>query len=243
MQARAKDLLKLGPDWVLLKGGHLEGSAWSYAFLGLGLSILNLVALFWTRPWCDTLLLNYRLNKSSIGSERLTARLDVKGLYGPFAITWICTFLAVAAVIAIFFAYVFQEVERLGRAPNEAEMERITNAIVWVFLLIPIVYLITVSFYRAALIRKVAASTRWNGLGFAFPVRGWTLLWFNLSNYLMILGTIGLALPYVMVRYVRFIERHLHIAGEIPYADLKQAEGFRPRLGEGLAEYMGLGLF
>lgn len=40
MQVRAKDLLKLGPEWVLLKGGHLEGSAESTdILLGSGGSV------------------------------------------------------------------------------------------------------------------------------------------------------------------------------------------------------------
>lgn len=223
--------------------GQLDGSAWTYAFLGLGLSLLNLVSLFWTRPWCDTVLLNYRLGRASIGDRKLQPAIGVKGLYGPFTVTWIATALAVAGVFAVVLAYIFREVERLGHPPTEAEAQRIVDSLVWTFLLIPVVYLMTVSFYRAALIRAVAGGTRWGGVGFAFPVKGWTLLWFNLSNYVMILGTIGLALPYVMVRYVRFVARHLAIDGDIDYADLKQAEGQKPRLGEGLAEYMGVGLF
>jgi uncharacterized membrane protein YjgN (DUF898 family) len=223
--------------------GQLDGSAWTYAFLGLGLSLLNLVSLFWTRPWCDTVLLNYRLGRASIGDRKLQATIGVKGLYGPFTVTWVATALAVVGVFAVFIAYVYQEARRLGHPPTEEEAQRIINAVVWMFLLIPIVYLMTVSFYRAALIRAVAAATRWGGVGFAFPVKGWTLLWFNLSNYAMILGTVGLALPYVMVRYVRFVARHLSVDGDIEYAALKQAEGAKPRLGEGLAEYMGVGLF
>lgn len=40
MQVRAKDLRKLGPEWVLLKGGHLEGSAESTdILLGSGGSV------------------------------------------------------------------------------------------------------------------------------------------------------------------------------------------------------------
>jgi uncharacterized membrane protein YjgN (DUF898 family) len=114
--------------------------------------------------------------------------------------------------------------------------------LVLLYLLIPIVWLATINFYRAALIRQTAETSRLSGLAFAFPVGGWRLLWFNFSNFFLVLISLGLLLPLVILRYARFVAEYLRVQGDLDYAQVRQSENKGPRYGEGIAEFFGMGV-
>jgi uncharacterized membrane protein YjgN (DUF898 family) len=105
-----------------------------------------------------------------------------------------------------------------------------------------VTWIVTVNWYRAALIRSIATTYSVDALSFSFPVRGGRLLWFNVSNALILLFTLGLLYPYVLLRYARFVLHHLRIDGSIDYAAWQQSGGWRPSTGEGMAEFFGIGI-
>jgi len=220
--------------------GTVDGSAWYYGWLGFGLALLNSISLGWTQPWAHTVLLNYRLSRTKIGTIPVQGAMNTQGLYGPFAIAWTISagvgFLAIVA-IAIIVAGSISEA-------NPTRMSEITLAIVGViaYLAVPATWLITVNWYRAALLRKFANTFTADQLKFAFPVKGGTLLWFNFSNALILIFTLGLLYPYVILRYARFVSRHLAIEGMIDYAAWQQSGDWRPSTGEGMAEFFGIGV-
>ena len=96
--------------------------------------------------------------------------------------------------------------------------------------------------YNTAILRRAVSATSLAGLTFAFPVTTWQLARFRLANYLILIATVGLGLPYVMLRQVRFAARYLEIAGPVETLILSQRTGRRVR-GEGLAQYLGLDHF
>ena len=221
--------------------GSVSGSAWTYGFLGFGLSALNGITLFWTKPWADTLQLKYRLNRTTIGTAPLVCKIEAGPLYGPFAAAWlitmVATILAIVGIAGLMFG--FQDVFR-----RPAEQPPLSFLILFalLYLLIPVVWLATINFYRAALIRRTAATSRLSGLAFRFEVGGWALLWFNFANFLLVLLTVGLLLPLVILRYARFVAYYLRIEGDLDYASLRQSQDRGPRYGEGIAEFFGLGV-
>ena len=220
--------------------GSVSGSAWTYGVLGFGLSALNGMSLGWTKPWADTVLVKYRLDRTTIGSEPVACDLKAGPLYGPFAAAWLitmaATILAFIGIFSVIFSY--RDLMRPGEQPPMAFLV----VLILLYLLIPVVWLVTINFYRAALIRRTASSSKLNGLTFRFEVGGWALLGFNVLNFLFVLISLGLLLPLVILRYARFVERYLRIDGEIDYASLKQTTDRGPRFGEGIAEFFGLGV-
>ena len=143
-------------------------------------------------------------------------------------------------VIAILMVIIVSKIQRSG-IPDPNDEELVILSVV-AYLAVPLTWLVTVNWYRAALLRKVAATYSVGALKFDFPMRGGTLLWFTLSNALILLFTLGLLYPYVILRYARFVHRHLGITGEIDYAAWRQSEGWRPSTGEGMAEFFGGGV-
>ncbi len=221
--------------------GSVAGSAWTYGFLGFGLSLLNGISLGWTKPWADTVLLKYRLNQTTIGSAPLVCNIEVGKLYPAFAIAWVITAVATVVAFAGIFAMIFSLTDlRTGR--TEQPTGTFLIFLVLLYLLIPFVWLATINFYRAALIRQTARTSRLGDLAFAFPVGGWSLLWFNLSNVLLVLISLGLLVPLVILRYARFVAHYLRVHGDVDYAKIRQSESKGPRYGEGIAEFFGMGV-
>jgi uncharacterized membrane protein YjgN (DUF898 family) len=220
--------------------GSVSGSAWTYGFLGFGLSFLNGLSLGWTRPWADTVLIKYRLNRTTFGSEPIVCNVEPGPLYVTFTVAWLITFLATIVTIAGFAAVFvgFKEVMRPGQTPPTT----VLILLVLLYLTIPAVWIATMNFYRAALVRKTASTSKLSGLTFRFEVGGWRLLWFNVSNFLLVLFTLGLLLPLVILRYARFVAEYLRVEGDIDYAKLRQSQDKGPRYGEGIAEFFGMGV-
>ncbi|MGH7003280.1 MAG: DUF898 family protein, partial [Alphaproteobacteria bacterium] len=163
-----------------------------------------------------------------------------QGLYGPFAIAWVISAgVGVVAIIAI--VAVIAGMQSLAD-PGAVNQGALVIIMVLAYLAVPTTWLITVNWYRAALLRKVAATYTADALKFAFPVRGGTLLWFSVSNTLILLLTLGLLYPYVILRYARFVQRHLAIEGPIDYGKWQQSGDWRPSTGEGMAEFFGIGV-
>jgi uncharacterized membrane protein YjgN (DUF898 family) len=221
--------------------GSVAGSAWTYGFLGFGLSMLNGISLGWTKPWADTVLMKYRLNQTTIGSVPLTCNLEAGKLYPYFTLAWVVTLVAtILAVVGIAGIFVSMTDLRTGRA--DPPTGTILIFLVLLYLLIPVVWLGTINFYRAALIRQTAATSKLDGLAFRFEVGGWRLLWFNFSNFFLVLISLGLLLPLVILRYARFIAEYLRVEGDIDYGQVRQSQDRGPRYGEGIAEFFGMGV-
>ncbi len=213
--------------------GSVSGSAWTYGFLGFGLGWLNGLSLYWTKPWADSVLINYRLSRTTIGSEPLASKLDAGPLYGPFALAWVLTAVTLVAIGAVSAAFEIAGNKSIGA---------LVIVLLLAYFVLPAVFLITINFYRAALLRRTAAASQLGGLSFRFEAGGWAVLWFSVSNFLIVLLSVGLLLPLAILRYARFIARYLRIEGEVDYAKLRQTSDRGPRFGEGIAEFFGVGI-
>jgi uncharacterized membrane protein YjgN (DUF898 family) len=221
--------------------GSVSGSAWTYGFLGFGLSMLNGISLGWTKPWADTVLIKYRLNQTTIGSAPITCNIEAGKLYPYFTLAWVVTLVAtIVAVGAIAAAIV--GLENAMRRPTGQSTFAYIIVLVLAYLLIPVVWLGTINFYRAAMLRQTAATSKLSGLSFRFDVGGWRLLWFNFSNFFLVLISLGLLLPLVILRYARFIAEYLRVEGDLDYAQMRQSQDRGPRYGEGIAEFFGIGV-
>ena len=97
------------------------------------------------------------------------------------------------------------------------------------------------AWYKAAVLRHVAGRTGFEDLRFGFSARGHHLLALVIPNFLLMVLTLGLAYPLVLLRRVRFICRHLSIIGPLQPEALGRCLGPRPRYGEGMADFLGVG--
>lgn len=109
------------------------------------------------------------------------------------------------------------------------------------YLLGPLTLGLSYFWYKAAELRYVASRTRWRSLYFEFDATGRELALLIVPNFLMLVLSLGLAYPYVLLRKVRFMCRHLTILGEEDVTGIRQNDKPVPRWGEGLADFLGVG--
>jgi len=113
-------------------------------------------------------------------------------------------------------------------------------ALVW-FTLLPSLGL-SYAWYVSARMRHFAQATSLDDFRFSFDVTGGEILRFWLANTALLLVTLGLATPFVQLRKVRFLARHLVVASAPEALDhVLQSRAQAPRLGEGLAEAFDIG--
>jgi uncharacterized membrane protein YjgN (DUF898 family) len=216
--------------------GAVSGSAWTYGLLGFGLSLLNGLTLYWTKPWADTVLMRYRLERTTIGSVPVTTTLSAEGLYGPFTGAW-CLMVFGTIAVSLVGGLLGAAIGMSTRDPTG-----VIVVVVVIYVTLPLLFLFAFNLYLAAYIRRVAATTRLMDMKVEFPVRAWSLFGFNLANYLLLIVTLGLATPWVIMRYIRFIARNLTVEGELDYSKMTQSDAQAPRIGEGIAEFLGVGI-
>jgi uncharacterized membrane protein YjgN (DUF898 family) len=212
--------------------GSVDGSAVKYGLLGIGLDLLLVLSLGWSKPWGDTVLLNYRIRRSWAGTLRAESTLGLGGLYGRYAVSWL--------FVGIGFGLVSYLVAE--NAETVASFDMLFLETVLLYLVLPVIWTLGMGVYNIALLRNAVGATRLGGLRFALPVTAWQLARFRLANYFILIGTVGLGLPYILLRQVRFAARHLVVLGPADSIVLQQRQGRRVR-GEGLAQYLGLDNF
>jgi len=213
-------------------GGSVDGSVWAYAALGIGLDLLMILSLGWTKPWSDTVLLNYRIRRSWAGTAQARSTLGLGGLYGRYAVSWV-----IVAVGVGFVMYLVAD-----NAETVASFDMLLLETVLLYLVLPVIWTLGMGIYSIALLRNAVRATSLAGLGFRLDVTAWQLARFRLANYFILIGTVGLGLSYILLRQVRFAARHLEIAGPVEALVLEQRMNRRIR-GEGLAQYLGMDNF
>ncbi len=212
--------------------GTVDGSAFKYGLLGIALDLLLILSLGWTKPWSDTVLLKYRLRRSWAGTIPLRCGLGVGGLYPRYALSWL--------IVSAGFGYISYVIA--ANVEAVATYDILLLETVLLYLVLPVIWTLGMSTYNIALLRNMVRATTLADLDFAFPVTGWQLAKFRLVNYFILIGTVGLGLPWVVLRQARFAARHLEIAGPVESFAVDQRAGRRIR-GEGLAQYLSLDNF
>ncbi len=230
-------------SWFGIRGG-MEGSAWIYGFLGFGLGILNLLSLGWTKPWADSVVFKYRLSRTWFGSQKFDSSLECTRMYGPFALAWVGSFLASALAFGIFGALYFGQFMEMSRNPQQppGDIFEIQVAMMFAYLVPILVFQLLIPWYKAALVRNIAKSISAGAVRFETRIKGSEMFKLLVPNFLLLLFTLGLAYPYVVLRTARYVAHHLEIVGDIEVAKVQQSEIEAPWYGEGIMEFLGVGM-
>jgi len=223
-------------SWFGIRGG-MAGSAWSFGGLGLLFGFLNVITLGWTKPWADSMVFKYRLSRARFGNGNFESRLDAGGLYGRFTLAWIGTAVATIGAGVAFRSVIESD---LVRNPTAASSWQLDAIIVAIYLLPIIVYQLLICAYKAALVRNIAKTLTYGSVRFRADVTFGNVFRLRIPNILLMAFTLGFAYPYVVMRTIRFIARHVEFHGDIRTDAIGQTDVESPRYGEGLVEFFGI---
>jgi len=246
--------------WRGIRGG-MTGSAWAWGFKAMLLGILAAITLGLAGPWVQMRLLDDRLNNSYFGDAKASIHTSSVPLYIAFliglAISWAGMFviMAIAAAIAAGSGFLSELMTLAGAgADNEEARQRIDALFkehaglliglgIFVYLSLIVLSLVAFAQYYVAMIREITGKLTMAELRFGTTVTIGRIIGFALLNILVYLFTLGLALPFVIHRSMRFMTDNIQIYGEIEGSQITHADLPRPRYGEGLLEAFDPGLF
>ncbi|MEO0424785.1 MAG: YjgN family protein [Pseudomonadota bacterium] len=244
-------LIFLATPWLLLKGARFNARNSSYrnvrfSFHGGGLGeaylafvgwpILGALSLGLAMPYSFHRQARWKLDNHRFGS--LPFRFDTRS--GPyFGMYWMMIGLTVLGIIgmmvmmAVSMMFVSESLPAQGEEPSAAFALALAPA--YVVLLLG--YTLAGAYFMARSMKLGLGTTTLDGHPFSVRVRARDVMWLYVSNTLVILITLGLALPWAKVRAARYqLER---IALDIDEASIQRVVAERSAQTSAIGQEVG----
>ncbi|MEM9122572.1 MAG: YjgN family protein, partial [Pseudomonadota bacterium] len=228
----------------------LGGSALGYGLRLSAYFILTLITLGWFYPAMSRRLTAYTTNRLSFGDRAFAFEGRSGPLYPRFALIYFAGIFVFGGVIALISPLIVGLGELLMATSGDLAVAGMAGAeqIESLLGLIPLVAAALVAAgaltaYKAREYSYFAQCTTWNGMQLKLSIAWLPLFWLSVSNALIVIFTLGIATPIAQFRKIRFLINRLEFAGPptVPEGELAQNQEKRPRLGEGMAEFLGFG--
>jgi len=245
--------------WRGIRGG-MTGSAWAWGFKAMLLGILTAITLGFAGPWAQMRLLDDRMNNSYFGDAKASMHSSSVPLYVAFLIGIAITIVGMIVIFLIMigiaagsglgteFAGLMgqnadnEEARRRSEEVFKEHLGLIIGLGVFFYLSLIVLSLVAFAQYYVAMMREIAAKLTMAELRFGTTVTIGRIIRLALINVLLFLFTLGLGMPIVIHRSIRFMTDNIQIYGEIEGSQITQANLPRPRYGEGLLEAFDPGL-
>lgn len=235
--------------WRGIRFGQ-AGSANGYAWASIGYGILTFITFGWYGPVQEMRLSRRLWGETFFGDQEFDITQDDDGLAAPlyptFALFWFSYLIGYIVWMAVFFSII-----GAMTASGQIDPETMSGNIEENFLFLGVLYGSMLVFfavvgllslpYMAALLRRKAEIIALNDLRFRLRVDMWSLGWIYIINFVIIIFTLGLGLPFAQMRLWRYIMRRLEVDGEIDIDAIRQTADRGPRAGEGLADAFDIG--
>lgn len=232
--------------WRGIRGG-LDGSSWHYAWTYFWTGLAMIATLGWVSPWRATKLQGLITNGMRFGDRPFAFDAKAGPLYGRFAVLWFSAVVIASAVVAIA---AFVNFRLLGfdmpKPDFKPDLQTIITlmAVFYATALIGfLLYSVVSAWYRALMMNHFAQHTTFEGARFKGSATGGTLVTLALTNYLMVLFTLGLLGPVAQARSARYLVEHLEIEGAVAVAQIQQGAADTSNRGEGLAQAFDVDAF
>ncbi len=230
----------------------LKGSWISYAIRTLLFIYLTFATLLWAYPLQRFVLMRQIMSSTTIGDRRFHFDGDPTELYTSYAVAWFMSLigLIIGGIMGLRFvtdvlgnSSAFQwtafDASILNLSTDEFAFILVSTLVFYA--IAGIVLSITMACYRAKELRYFAECTRLDGLRFTFRAGGWSVMYLNLINTLILIFTFGFGLPITQMRTFRYWFTRIRAEGEIDLDGIAQSDAPYPWAGEGLAEFFDIG--
>lgn len=235
--------------WRAIRAGQ-SGSAWIYALKSIFYFIVELFTLGMTVPIFRKKLADYRFNNTWFGNTRLTFTAKAGPLYGPFfgMIGLYATLFIVLLVVQFAVGGAIlagMGLPQPGLIFDPQNLEKLGTALLFPFLISLFIFLFLLQgprlWYIAAELNYFTSKTKLDNLQFQLNLSRGHYMWFVMFNQFVTLFSLGLALPYVYNRYLRYFADRLTYSGDFNALLVAQSEQAGPERGEGLADAFDVG--
>jgi len=222
--------------WCGIRGG-MDGSAWNYAYKA-GLLFIPAALIGLLLPWWRMACLDRRVGASRLGNAR--AYLD-----GRRSICF-WSFMLGSVLLAVVNNALEPAIDRIAHLPLDPmiiEGLTLLVTITTILIIIPVTYAVYFANMQQEFFNNLRlGDLRVGQLSFASFVTPGTMTWQLTSAVLLLVGTLGLAWPLVLHRWLRFTAGNVGIHGQIDVTELRQATATMPKASEGLLEALDPGI-
>jgi len=204
--------------WLYIKG---------YIFTALTLG------LYW--PYFTIQKQKFWKSNSHFGNQAFEYNGEGKDILKAYLL-FVVSIAVIVSIPSVLVGFLGSYMEAATPAAT-AEMAQQTLQQVMMFsVVLSIPFLIVYLYYSAFLDRYNWSKTQFAGGSFKYDATGgqWFLL--NFTNLLLFVLTAGLALPFIMIRYRKFLAEHLTVHGDMQLSQIIQEAQKSSALGEGAAD-------
>ncbi|MBX9925171.1 MAG: DUF898 domain-containing protein [Hyphomicrobiaceae bacterium] len=218
----------------------LDGSGLGYAWASFWTMALIPITLGWIVPWRSTMLQGRLIGGMALGDRRFEFAASTGPLYWRYLVVWLVNLMLIALSLVILAA---AGGTVTGLSKNAAAA-RSAFVLVPGLLLLFLIYGLTSAWYRAAQFNHFARSTRLGDTRFDGRMSGWGLFGLTFSNWLLIVGSLGILLPVAQTRNAAYFVHHLDVIGGDDLDTITQSLADpRAARGEGLANAFNFDAF
>lgn len=223
--------------------GRLTGKPNNYGMLYMALTLLNVFTAWLAYPWTRVVLFGRLTQDMAFGDRQFAFAGRAGPLYGPFVLALVSGF------FLLIFATVAAGVLGVGVLGGLAESAAASGQMVvsasgvFAIALTVLLYgaaafvlVLPAAYYRAREFAHFARATALDAAGFRFGAGTRDFARLYAGNLLIWIVTLGLGHPFVQLRNLRFLCRHLAIDGDLDIEAIRRAVAENPAYGEGLAD-------
>lgn len=231
--------------------GALVGSSLTYSLLYFASTLLSGMTLGWSTPAMNLNLQERMTGDMRIGTLPFRFRGRAGPLYGPYALCWVISLLALILLAAIvgfgiyglgdwvktlFDGYVSED----GK-PGPMLGIVIVFAFFAGFFIFGALYAMIWAFYTAREMAIFASYTTLDLARFRLDATGSSLIALIVGNLLLVIFTLGIATPFAQQRLVRYFCNRITVDGIVDIDKIMQSREAVGRTGEGLADAFDVG--
>jgi len=225
-------------NWRGVRGGQ-SGSTLGYVGQSILAYIGIVISLGWLWPVMNLRLMRYEMKNTWFGSLNVFFEAKAKPLYRYFLIM-AGLLLLLGLLVGLAFASTISGIEE--QAAQEGTQSILPMIIFMAtYGVTGIISVALFQWYLGNELRYYLNHTKLGPMQVRCTMTGGQYAGVFLANLFTVIFTLGLGMPWVYMRYLRFMEKTLSLEGTMDYAELVQGEHERPTVGEGLADAFEVG--
>ncbi|MGH6875006.1 MAG: YjgN family protein [Aestuariivirgaceae bacterium] len=220
--------------------GTLVGSSWRYSLLYFGSWLLKIFTLGWSTPAMNVELQQRITRDMRFGETPFTFKGSAGRLYPAYALCWFLV------TIVVLFGFA------LGSGVLYSLYYNGNLGFPWAKLLaagavaavaIYVLYFLAWTIYQAREMNAFAAYTGFDAARFRLTATAASLSALWLGNLFILLFTIGIGMPFILQRNVRYLCDRLTVDGTVDVESIRQSRQPLGKRGEGLADAFDIDSF
>jgi uncharacterized membrane protein YjgN (DUF898 family) len=214
--------------------GTLVGSAWRYTLLYFGSWLLWAFTLGWSTPAMNVELQQRITRDMRFGETPFTFKGSAGPLYPSYALCWfLVTILVIAGVmLGSGFLLSLYNMGGVTDFPWQAWLGIGIIAAPAAFLS----YFLIWAIYQSREMNAFAAYTGFDAARFRLTASAGSLGMLWIGNLAILVFTIGIGMPFILQRNIRYICDRLTVDGTVDVESIRQSQQPLAKRGEGLAD-------